>query len=85
MNIYDTCPVLENEKFIIRLFQNEDCDDLLKVYSDKKALPFFKAFITAVEKTNAGYQWDWDEKKLIGKNVKLNLQNDKGRSRYNLP
>ena len=33
------------------------------------ALPFFKAFITAVEKTNQGYHWDWDEKKLIGKNV----------------
>ncbi len=33
------------------------------------ALPFFKAFITAVEKTNPGYKWDWDEKKLIGKNV----------------
>lgn len=33
------------------------------------ALPFFKAFITAVEKTNTGYKWDWDEKKLIGKNV----------------
>ena len=31
------------------------------------ALPFFKAFITAVEKSNQGYQWDWDEKKLIGK------------------
>jgi len=34
-----------------------------------KAIPFFKAFITAVEKTNPGYQWDWDEKKLVGKNV----------------
>ena len=33
------------------------------------ALSFFKGFITAVEKTNAGYKWDWDEKKLIGKNV----------------
>lgn len=33
------------------------------------ALPFFKAFITAIEKTNSGYKWDWDEKKLIGKNV----------------
>lgn len=33
------------------------------------ALAFFKAFISAVEKTNPGYQWDWDEKKLIGKNV----------------
>ena len=43
MNIYETCPVLENEKFIIRLFQNEDCDDLLKVYSDRNALPFFNS------------------------------------------
>ena len=31
------------------------------------ALPFFKAFITAVEKSNPGYKWDWDEKSLNGK------------------
>lgn len=43
MNIYEKCPVLESEKFIVRLFQNEDCDDLLKVYSDKNALPFFNS------------------------------------------
>ncbi len=43
MNIYETCPVLENENYIIRLFQDEDCDDLLKVYSDKNALPFFNS------------------------------------------
>jgi len=35
----------------------------------QNALPFFKAFITAVEKTNPGYHWDWDEQKLVGKNV----------------
>lgn len=33
------------------------------------ALPFFKAFITAVEKSNPGYKWGWDEKKLAGKHV----------------
>lgn len=33
------------------------------------ALPFFKAFITAIEKTNSGYHWDWDESKLVGKKV----------------
>lgn len=33
------------------------------------ALPFFKAFITAIEKSNPGYKWDWDESKLIGKGV----------------
>ena len=43
MNIYETCPVLESRKFIIRLFQNSDCDDLLKVYSDKYALPYFNS------------------------------------------
>ena len=43
MNIYEMCPTLENENFIIRLFQDEDCDDLLKVYSDKNALPFFNS------------------------------------------
>ena len=43
MNIYEKCPILENENFILRLFQKEDCDDLLKVYSDKMALPFFNS------------------------------------------
>ncbi len=43
MNIYETCPILESEKFILRLVDNEDCEDLLKVYSDKNALPFFNS------------------------------------------
>ena len=43
MNIYETCPTLESEKFILRLFEDTDCDDLLKVYSDKNALPFFNS------------------------------------------
>ena len=43
MNIYKSCPVLESEKYIIRLFKDEDCDDLLKVYSDRNALPFFNS------------------------------------------
>ena len=43
MNIYEKCPTLESEKFVIRLFKDEDVDDLLKVYSDKLALPFFNS------------------------------------------
>ena len=43
MNIYETCPVLESDNFLVRLVRNEDCDDLLKVYSDKTALPFFNS------------------------------------------
>lgn len=33
------------------------------------ALAFFKRFIVSVEKSNQGYQWNWDEKSLIGKTV----------------
>lgn len=33
----------------------------------QNALPFFKAFITAIEKSNPGFMWDWDEQKLVGK------------------
>lgn len=43
MNIYQSCPTLESEKYIIRLFKDEDRDDLFKVYSDKNALPFFNS------------------------------------------
>ena len=43
MNIYESCPVLENEKFLLRLAEEKDCGDLLKVYSDKNALPFFNS------------------------------------------
>lgn len=31
------------------------------------SLPFFKGIITAVEKSNPGYKWDWNEKGLAGK------------------
>ena len=43
MDIYGSCPALESEKFTFRLLRDEDCGDLLKVYSDKSALPFFNS------------------------------------------
>ena len=43
MKIYESCPVLENELFRLRLTTEADCDDLLAVYSDKNALPFFNS------------------------------------------
>jgi len=30
-------------------------------------LKYFKGFMQAVEQSNPGYQWDWDEKKLVSK------------------
>ena len=46
--------------------------NFIRSYKDK-ALPFFKAFITAVEKSNKGYKWDNDESKLKRKLVGLVL------------
>lgn len=43
MNVYETCPAFENDKFILRLTVPADADDLLKVYSDDKAVPLFNS------------------------------------------
>lgn len=43
MNPYETCPVFENENYLLRLVEAEDAPDLLKVYSDEKAVPFFNS------------------------------------------
>lgn len=43
MNIYETCPVLENDRFILRLIEAGDAEDLTHVYCDKSALPFFNS------------------------------------------
>ena len=43
MGVYEKCNVIENENYILRLVEAEDCEDLLKVYSDKNALPFFNS------------------------------------------
>lgn len=41
MDVYKNFPVFESENFFIREVRISDADDLLKVYSDEKALPFF--------------------------------------------
>lgn len=43
MNVYKKCPEFENEYFLLRYVQIEDCQDLLKVYSDEKSVPFFNS------------------------------------------
>jgi hypothetical protein len=34
---------------------------------DENGIGFFKGLIACIEKSNAGYTWNWDEKTLIGK------------------
>lgn len=43
MNLYEACPTLEGERFLLRPVKREDCGELLEVYSDKNALPFFNS------------------------------------------
>ena len=42
-SVYTSCPELETEHFLLRLVSMEDCENLLKVYSDQKAVPLFNS------------------------------------------
>ncbi|MDP4147069.1 MAG: hypothetical protein Q8936_21780 [Bacillota bacterium] len=42
-DVYEMCPVLENEKYLLRLVNKEDAEDLFRVYSDEKAVPYFNS------------------------------------------
>jgi hypothetical protein len=42
-SVYVSCPEFENERFNLRFISINDCGDLLKVYSDKKAVPLFNS------------------------------------------
>ncbi len=43
MSIYDSCPELCDDAYRIRLIEPRDAKDLLAVYGDKLALPFFNS------------------------------------------
>lgn len=42
-DVYENCPAFENDKFLLRFSQLDDAGDLVSVYSDKNALPFFNS------------------------------------------
>lgn len=42
-NVYEECPNFENEHWLLRFVEKSDWEDLLKVYGDKNALPFFNS------------------------------------------
>lgn len=39
-NVYENCPVFENKGYKIRLISKDDVQDLIKLYSDEKAVKF---------------------------------------------
>ena len=42
-NVYENCPSFENDRYLLRLSSPEDAKDLVSVYGDKNALPFFNS------------------------------------------
>lgn len=42
-NPYEKCPVYQNEKYLLRLVEPADAPDLLSVYSDENAVPYFNS------------------------------------------
>lgn len=42
-NVYVSCPEFENDRFKLRFISVDDCDELLKVYSDRDAVPLFNS------------------------------------------
>lgn len=42
-DVYGNCPEYENDDYSLRMVNQEDKLDLLKVYSDEKAVPFFNS------------------------------------------
>ena len=42
-DVYELCPKFENDRWLLRLVEKGDATDLLEVYRDKNALPFFNS------------------------------------------
>lgn len=42
-DVYTKCPTFENDKYLLRYVTKDDSKDLLEVYSDKNALPYFNS------------------------------------------
>lgn len=42
-DVYGRCPAVENERYRLRMVLLDDCADLLRVYSDERAVPLFNS------------------------------------------
>lgn len=69
VNPYEKCPEYENDNYLLRFVQTSDARDLLLVYSDEKAVPFFNSdncngddfHYTSMERMqNVIEYWQWE-------------------------
>lgn len=70
-DIYDECPIYENNMITLRQTNMDDAQELLKCYSDEKAVPFFNSdnchgddfHYTTIEKMKQAIEfWDFSYK-----------------------
>jgi ribosomal-protein-alanine N-acetyltransferase len=87
-NVYDECPIYKRELITLRQTKTEDAEELLKCYSDEKAVPFFNSdncngddfYYTTVERMNKAIDfWDFSYKNryFVRWTVILNNTNEK--------
>ncbi|MBS6511467.1 MAG: N-acetyltransferase [Clostridiales bacterium] len=73
---YETCPRYENEKYMKRMLLKDDKEDILKVYSDEKAVALFNSdncggddfhYTTEdrMEQAIAYWLWEYDRKGFV--------------------
>ena len=63
--VYEEVPVFENDDYLLRFVTVDDAKDLLKVYGDKNALPFFNSdnchgdnfYYSTIERMNEAIQF----------------------------
>lgn len=69
INPYEKCPVYENENYLLRMVDASDASDLLLVYSDPKAVPYFNSdncggddfYYTSLERMQRAVEyWLWE-------------------------
>ena len=73
-----------NQDFTANTDPNKKWKGLLRVWlpkddgSDKDELTkrIFKGFVTAFERSNPGYRWDWNENSLAGKTIGIMYRNE---------
>jgi len=63
------CANFYTEQFDRAIIGNKDAkwQGTYRQFVDGSGLKFFKGMITAIENSNSGYKWNWDEKTLKGK------------------
>lgn len=87
-DIYKNCPVYKNSLITLRLLTDEDTKELLKCYSDKKAVPFFNSdncngsgfYNSTIEgMQQAVYFWkmSYDTKQFVRMTIIVNDTNEK--------